>query len=270
MSASRTPSLAQVLDAVIMRRLSDAHTVLPGRVERYDAAKQVVDVQPLLKSRIVLEDGTLADESFPVLVSLPVVFPGAGGFRITFPVKQGDGVVVVFAEASLDRWQKLGGEQATDGRRFHLADGIALVGLHDDTKVWTGASESDLTIGKDGGPQVVMKAAEVHIGGNSDTAVTEPAVLGSTYRQAEDVMLDQVTQTVTQVIAQLGVAATGLTAAAAANAIPIVGGALASPGFAAVVSQLGLIASSLGSIISGIANFKAGGSQHLSQIVKVK
>lgn len=270
MSAARTPSLAQVLDAVIARRLADTHTAMPGRVERYDAAKQVVDVQPLLKSRIVLEDGTSADESLPVLVNLPVVFPGAGGFRLTFPVKQGDGVLVVFSEASIDRWQKLGGEQATDGRRFHLADGIALVGLHDDTQAWTGAAADDLTIGKDGGPQLVVKAAELHLGGNDGDAATHPAVLGDTYRNAEDGLLDQVTQSLTQVATKLGVAATGLTTAAAANAIPIVGGALASPGFATVVTQLGLIATDLGTILSAIASFKAGGAQHLSQIVKVK
>ncbi|MFZ5440455.1 MAG: Gp138 family membrane-puncturing spike protein [Myxococcota bacterium] len=260
-------SLAQLLDLVMRRRLGDVHTAIPARVERYDAETQTIDAFPLLKQRVETEDGSFEDWELPVVPHVPVCWPGGGGFRLTFPLAEGDTVLLVFAEGSLDRWQKLGGLQGTDGRRHHLSDAVAVPGLHHDGAAWKGAAIDAVTLGKDEGTQVVVKDGVVLLGAGD---AAEPLVLGTTYRQAEDAWLEALTTALTKVSTELGAAAASLTAAAAANAVPIVGGALAAAPFSAVVTQLGLIAADLASVVGAVQSFKGGASSYLSGVSKTK
>lgn len=268
---SRSPSLAEVLDTALSRRLGELHTCLPGRVESYDASKQTVDVQPLVQAFALQEDGTTTTESLPVLSSVPLIFPGGGGFRATYPVASGDTVLVVFAEASLDAWQPRGGVVAPpDTRRHHLADAVAIAGLHDNSKAWTGASTSAATWGKDGGPQVVARSNALELGGDDSNPPTEALVLGTTYRSAEDTFLQSLSTACQSALAAVAAAATALSTAATANAVPMVGGAVAAPSFAIVVTQLGTVAAQLGAIQAATTTFKAQGSTFLSQKVTTK
>lgn len=133
--------------------LMDVHTAIPGEVTRYDAALQLCDVKPQVKAPVVQPDGSTEYESLPIVTNVPVVFPGAGGFRMTFPVQNGDTVLLIFSEASIDRWLEAGGDvEPGDTRRHHLADAIAVPGLHPKSKSWTGAEPGVVTIGSDVGP----------------------------------------------------------------------------------------------------------------------
>jgi hypothetical protein len=166
----RTPSMADVITGALDARLRDLHVALPARVERYDAAKQLVDVQPLLKEAHPDEDGEPVAASLPMIVDVPVCFPGAGGFRLTFPIQQGDTVLLVFAERSMDIWLERGDEvDPVDLRQHHLSDAVAIVGLHAVTKAWTGASTSNATIGQDGGLQIHFKPDSIALGSESAT-----------------------------------------------------------------------------------------------------
>jgi hypothetical protein len=266
---SYSPTLADVIDTALTRRLQGVHTALPARVEAYDAATQTVDAQPLVQAFALEEDGTFTWYALPVVTHVPVTFTGGGGFRGTYPVAQGDTVLLVFAEASLDAWQPAGGvSQPPDLRRHHLADAIAIAGLHDDGKPWTGASTSAATWGKDGGPQVVARAAGIELGGDDANPPTEALVLGTTYTADENTMLDTL-------LAQLATAATALTAAAAslatattALAVPTVGGAMAATPLGVVVAQVTTAATSLQSASTAITNFRATDAAHRSQKVK--
>jgi hypothetical protein len=124
------PTLASVLNRAIAGALDDVRVALPGRVVRYDAAKQRVDVQPLVKDGYENESGARVAERLPVVSDVPVIFPGSGLFRITFPVKEGDTVLLVFASSSLARWKATGSEvDPGDDRHHTLADAIAIPGL---------------------------------------------------------------------------------------------------------------------------------------------
>jgi hypothetical protein len=144
-------SFAEALDVILARRLAEVHTAIPARVESYDASTQTCDCTPLVRSMREDEEGELVDEPLPVLPHVPVVWPGGGGFRMTFPLKKGDSVLVVFSESAIGTWQKTGNQQPADARRHHLADGIAIPGLHADPKAWKGAEDDVVTIGSDGG-----------------------------------------------------------------------------------------------------------------------
>jgi len=271
MSSQRTPTMAQAISAVLAKRLQELHTSLPGEVQSYDPEKQTADVRPLLRVPVELEDGTVQLEALPVCVGVPVVFPGAGGFRLTLPLKKGDGVLLVFAEGHLDRWQSQGGLQDPPlRRRFHIADAIAVPGLHANTDAWEGANDTDATLGADGGPQVVFKTGEIHLGASSSDPATEPLILGQSYTNHEGAALQSTATALAQIVTQLGVATTALGAAAAANAIPIVGGALAASPLATVVTQLGLIAAQLGNIGTALGQFRGQLAGDLSTKVKTK
>lgn len=260
-------TLGQLLDAVLSRAMADLHTAFPARVESYDASKQVVNVQPLLRARVRDEEGAIGNEDLPVLTNVPVVFGGGGTHRLTFPIQKGDTVLVVVAEASLERWKKQGGKQEVeDGRRFHLADAIAVPGLHDNTKAWKNADGAATTLGKDDGMRLVVKDTTMELGDGA----TEPVILGKKYTDDEAAMLDSVTQQITQITAQLGTAGAALSAAAAANAVPMVGGMMASPQFVTVSTQLVQMATALAQVNAALGQFRGKLSAALSQEVTTK
>jgi hypothetical protein len=266
-----TPSLAQIVEHALRLAMGDVHTAMPGRIERYDRAKQVADVKPLLKAWREQEDGTTIFEELPVIPNVPVYCFGGGGFRITMPIRQGDVCELVFAERSTDRWQKLGGIQdPTDRRRFHLADALAFVGLHDDTAPWSHAPEDAMSIGHDSGPQVLFSASAVELGADEQHRATEAAVLGTTYRSHEDQLLDAIDQALTQILTDLTAALTGFTSAVGLLATPTVGGALAGPGFTTFATELAAASLELVTIKNAIAAFKANAGSYLSTLVKVR
>jgi hypothetical protein len=167
---SRTPSLGEIIRRALDARLAGVHVALPGRIEKYDAAKQKADVLPLVK--------TPEGESMPVVCNVPIVFPGSGGFRITFPVKKGDVVLLVFSDRSLDIWKSEGGEvDPRDTRQHALSDAVALVGLRSFDDPLEDVPTDSMKAGKDGGTvQVEFKDDSVEIGGGGGA----PAKFGAT------------------------------------------------------------------------------------------
>lgn len=105
-------------------------TALPGVVEAFDPSKMIVSVQPTIQAQRRTETGVLEWVTLPLLVDLPVVFPGGGGFQLTFPIQNGDEALVVFSSRCIDSWWDLGGVQVQAELRMHdLSDGFALVGV---------------------------------------------------------------------------------------------------------------------------------------------
>lgn len=132
--------------------MRDLHVAFPAQVQAYDSSKQTVDVKPLLADPYLEDDDTVTQVLPAVINSVPLVFPGAGGFRLTFPVNVGDTVLCVIADRSIDAWSNQGGPQEpSDLRKHNRSDAIAIPGLHADNASWSGASTSAITIGKDGG-----------------------------------------------------------------------------------------------------------------------
>lgn len=103
-------------------------TALPGVVTAVDLSKQTVSVQPSVQGSISAPDGSSQSVNLPMLVDVPVVWPRAGGFAVTFPIKAGDEVLVVFASRCIDSWWQSGGVGAQAESRMHdLSDGFAIL-----------------------------------------------------------------------------------------------------------------------------------------------
>jgi hypothetical protein len=148
--STNTPTLAQLLNRVKASVGAETRVAIPGVVTSYDATKQLADVSPQVSEPFELEDGTVEQRRLPVVPSVPVMFPGASGFRITYPIEKGDTGLLIFCDRSIDAWLARGGHTApTDARRHHLSDAVFVPGLHPSNAPWTGADANVITIGLD-------------------------------------------------------------------------------------------------------------------------
>ena len=133
-------------------RLSELWTAMPGIVESFDPAAETVSVQPAIRGRILQPDGTEKLVALPLLVDVPVVFPGGGGFTLTFPVKPGDECLVVFGSRCIDAWWQLGGlGDPLETRQHDLSDGFALVGPRSKARALPGVSTENVQLRTDDG-----------------------------------------------------------------------------------------------------------------------
>lgn len=120
------------LEAV--RAAQDGHqaqmwTALPGIIQSFDANALSATVQPAIKGSVKDKAGISSNVDLPLLVDVPVVFPHGGGMTLTFPLKQGDECLVVFASRCIDGWWQDGGSQPALDRRMHdLSDAFAIPG----------------------------------------------------------------------------------------------------------------------------------------------
>jgi hypothetical protein len=167
MSVTRTPTLAEALDAILRARLARVWTALPGIIHTYDATKQKADVRPAVLNRIATLDGEdlLA---MPVVPGVPVVHPSGGGFFASFPLQPGDPVLLVFASRSVDVWKDGAGGTPVDPndlRTHDLSDAFAIPGGHPFGAPLRHASAQDLVIGNDKGTLITVKpAGDVEVG----------------------------------------------------------------------------------------------------------
>lgn len=123
---AKSEELSELLRRAVKHGLSNIHTALPAQIESYDHTEQRASVKPLIKKSY--RDGKV--ESLPVIERVPVIFPRGTDFSMTWPLQQGDTVLLVFSERSMEKWLAKGGEQEPgDTRQFSLTDAIAIPGL---------------------------------------------------------------------------------------------------------------------------------------------
>ncbi|MDU5080224.1 Gp138 family membrane-puncturing spike protein [uncultured Tissierella sp.] len=109
---------------------SKLRVAIPGIIQEFDPITQTATVQPSIREKVVNASGEHAMMEIPMLLDVPVIFPKAGGFSITFPVAKGDECLVVFADMCIDAWWQSGGVQnQLETRRHDLSDGFAIIGV---------------------------------------------------------------------------------------------------------------------------------------------
>lgn len=147
MTVSASPTLTEVLTLLRAGILRDLKVCVPARVETFYADTCTVDAKPLIGD---IDPNSGEAVSLDVCVSVPVCFPGGGGLRLTFPLAQGDQVLLVFGDRSRDSWQSTGNEALnTDARRHSLADAYAIPGVRPDSNPYGGVESGAVTVGVD-------------------------------------------------------------------------------------------------------------------------
>ena len=166
--------LETVLREVIDARAAEIHTAIPARVIAYDAAKQVADVQPMVKDFYHSVDGAMIPRSFPTLPSVPVAFLRGSGYFLSVPLAAGDTGMVVFCELPIDRWRSTGQEShPVNARRHGVGNAVFYPGLSPRAKALASpAVGQHMVLGKEDGCQVHISTNEVNLdGGPSAQAV---------------------------------------------------------------------------------------------------
>lgn len=133
-------------------------TALPGIIQgvTLDNGAPYASVALAAKGTAVADDGSISSHDLPGLPHCPLYFPRGGGFSLTFPVKQGDECLVIFASRSIDDWWQSGkGQTPYDLRQHDLSDGIAFVGLTSSARPLADISEQGAQLRSDDGGAVI-------------------------------------------------------------------------------------------------------------------
>lgn len=154
------PTPAEVIREAITSRLADVHTSLPGRVVKYDSAAGTVDVAPVVRGALPMDDGSAELEDLPVIPNVPIGWPRGGGFFIRFPLVPGDHVWLVFSEASIALWRTTGEtSEPGDLRRHDLSYPIALPCVAPDAETLPAGGADELVIDGPGTVRIGSEAA---------------------------------------------------------------------------------------------------------------
>lgn len=167
MSVAEDVSLADLLRQASAAALDGVYTSMPGVVQKYDAAKQTIDVLPAVRRWYVdSETGERVAEDLPVIPTVPVVFPAGGGYALTFPLAAGDPVTLVFSMVSAAEFLETGQITLPLDTRTHCANyPVALPGALPRPAALTDATDTMLHLGYRGADaQIEITHSEVHLG----------------------------------------------------------------------------------------------------------
>ncbi len=118
-------SLETILNSQIDFRLSDIYVTMVAEVTNVSKLNECrIDVQPVVNKKYI--DGEILE--YPEILSVPVQFPSSSTSALTFPINQGDNVLLVFSQKGLDVF-KSGATSAHDPidmRSFDKRDAIAI------------------------------------------------------------------------------------------------------------------------------------------------
>ncbi|MEL6180958.1 MAG: Gp138 family membrane-puncturing spike protein [Myxococcota bacterium] len=162
--------LATVLEMFVQAGVNKMFIALPAVVTQYDPAEQCCSAKPTIK-------GQLGGKwySLPVLPNIPVLWPQGGGMALTFPLKPGDYVLLVFCDRSIDEWMQFGGTdvQPQSPQRFDINDPIAIAGINPFNSALKSANATDMVLGEDEGsnPKQLRIGPEGISLGNGETQI---------------------------------------------------------------------------------------------------
>ncbi|HFP9350342.1 Gp138 family membrane-puncturing spike protein [Klebsiella michiganensis] len=160
---TRSGALAEVLASERKTLNEQMRVALPGIIQSFDPDAVTAVVQPTIRYIERDNDGNTSTQDYPLLVDVPVVFPRGGGCTLTFPVKEGDECLVIFADRCIDFWWQSGGiQEPVDGRMHDLSDAFCIVGPQSQAKKISGISTTSAQLRTDDGSAFI----EVSAGGD--------------------------------------------------------------------------------------------------------
>jgi hypothetical protein len=126
------PSLPDIIAAATARAARNLRVSEVARVESYDPVTGKISATPWIEEGVEGEDGARRSVRQETISNIPVAWPGGGGMRITFGLKPGDTVLLVYSDSSLDRWLVRGGfVDPADDRAHHDSDCVAFPTIYD-------------------------------------------------------------------------------------------------------------------------------------------
>lgn len=126
---TRSGDLSETLESAGTYWGGQLRVAMPGIIQSFDPDTVTAVVQPAIRSVQKNDDGTTTTSDYPLLVDVPVVFPGAGDVFVTFPVEPGDECELRFQDRCIDFfWQSGNVQEPVDERMHALSDVTCYVG----------------------------------------------------------------------------------------------------------------------------------------------
>jgi hypothetical protein len=145
---------------------SQIFTTLPAAVidnSEYES-KCIVTVRPLID--MLHSDGQVSE--CPIIYNVPVVNPSAGGGMLSFPIQNGDTVLLQFSMRNIEEWLEGSGDAVIEPTmRYHdISDGMAIIGLYTKNNHLQPSPDdvvlkfkgNSITLKNDGNVEVITKA----------------------------------------------------------------------------------------------------------------
>jgi len=165
---------AELMQMVVDDNLIDLHVSMPAKVQSYNKDKQTVNVVPMLRRAVTDGAGGFVTQSLPALADVPVCFPRVGAFFMSFPIKAGDFVLLIFCERNIGTWRALGSEADPGDLGRHTLDGaVAIPGIFPDSKPIKNAHATNMVLGSDtnANGRIELTPTEVHLGAGASKQV---------------------------------------------------------------------------------------------------
>ncbi len=151
----------QQMEETIREATYDMHTALPGTISGFDPATGMATIKP--EGSVAMKNGKRL--KYPSIVKVPVVFPQAGGQNavIAYPVKPGDGCLIIVCENDLKPWMSHGKETESD-MKFDLTNAVCIPGLFSEgSEAMQKAAAEDAIILKNKDMEMMLKVDEMQI-----------------------------------------------------------------------------------------------------------
>ena len=164
-------NLSDAIQSHLNNYKTQTFTSLPAKVTSYNSVEQTVSARPVMNEPF--KDGDVSE--FPEIDHIPVVFTGGGGGVLTFPIKEGDEVLLIFSSRNFDTWWVTGETQelSSTQRYNDITDAIAILGLTSKDK--SVKAKTDAVELKYKGSRITFKedgAAELLVNGDLDIRAT--------------------------------------------------------------------------------------------------
>lgn len=151
----------QQIENTVREATYDMHTALPGTISEFDPISGMATIKP--EGSVAMKNGKRL--KYPSIVKVPVVFPQAGGQEavIAYPVKPGDGCLIIVCENDLKPWISHGKETESD-MKFDLTNAVCIPGLFSEgNEAMQKAAEENAIILKNKDMELLLKADEMRI-----------------------------------------------------------------------------------------------------------
>lgn len=178
-----TDRLPDTLRPILALQRADIHTSLPAAIVDYDPGTQTATIEIGLREILEAGDDDDADtvNTYPRLSGVPVAFPSAGGWHLTFPLPAGTTGGLTCTEGDLSRWLETGQVSDPGINARHGLGGFFVPGLrHSRNRL--GARPDALSLGDEDGITLVIDGSKaaisgpLEVDGNSESAALAGAV----------------------------------------------------------------------------------------------
>jgi hypothetical protein len=148
-------------------RLSETVHILPGIVQKYYPTTQSVDVQLATTDPLVsITDGSVTYDIPALVPQAKVLFPGGGGFTISWPLLPGDHVTCLFFDLYVEDYRQTGQQSNPTLIGKHAGyTCVVLPGSCADASIAKSAPTTAMVVGVDNDPaQIVLAPGSIKLG----------------------------------------------------------------------------------------------------------